>query len=115
MSNAHLSIPRPVSTNALPERGGIDAERAQSTLDRAQHYAAAQVAGSNATLVLSGEQQQANLARVNDMLNARAVSARAQTLRAEGNIKLALGAACGIIATMLLAPLVTSTICRGRN
>jgi hypothetical protein len=102
-----LPIPRPVDPSAEP-RGGVAAEELQRITARAQVFAEQQRASSSAAMAASSAQWQASSLRAEEILQARAVSARAITVRAEGTRNLVLGLGLSFVGTIVIGSLLST-------
>lgn len=111
--NLRIPVPRPTSDEAAsaPARGGADEEELRRIERRAERFVADQAAGAVDAMRRTEEQDRLALMREFEMQQARAISARAQTLKAEGNTRLALYFAAGTVVALVLG----SVFSGGRN
>lgn len=102
MTPVRMNIPRPVEvSDPHPVRGGHDAEEMARIRREAERYYAEREAATAAALASNDHERRIAFARAAEAERARAVMARAATLRAEGNLHLAMAFAGGTIVVLL--------------
>jgi hypothetical protein len=84
-----------------PARGGIETDELRRVQQRAERFIADQAAGADMAMARQQEQERAAQLHQAETMEARAWIARAQTLRSEGNSKMALGVAGGVALGLL--------------
>lgn len=106
--NVRIPVPRPELPPAATgsTRGGVDDEELRRIERRAERFLAEQANGADQVLAQREEHDRLALAREVDAMEARAIVARAQTLRAEANTRLAVCAAIGVVLAILLGPIL---------
>jgi hypothetical protein len=104
--NVRIPVPRPPDSLETPARGGVDEEELRRIQQRAERFVAEQTAIAGVAMNRQEDQEQALRLRQAEIAEARAVIARAQTLKAEGNSRMAMGVAGGAFLGLLLGSLL---------
>ncbi len=106
--NVRIPVPRPLTgADPVPDaRGGIDEEELRRVEQRAARFYSEQAVGADAALSRREEHDRLAVVRHAESMEARAIIARAQTVRAEANTRLAMFFAAGVLGAVVLAPIV---------
>jgi hypothetical protein len=104
-----IARPLPPPTEEVPARSGVEAEDLRRIRERAERYVARDAAASDAAMTVRDDERRAALTREQEILEARAIAARAQTLRAEATTHVAMAAAGGVVLAVLVVALLAPT------
>ena len=96
--------PSPKNESEPAARGGVDEEELRRIERRAERFLADQAVGADGALARTEEQERWALLRHAEVQEARAIAARAQTLKAEGNARLAIYFAIGTMIALVVGP-----------
>ena len=97
-----LPLPQSHPTTSSAERSSFESDELRRIRERADSYAAEQATTANAVLGWQEQRDQAAIARASEAREARAVVARAATLRADGTMRLVCFCGAGILAAFLV-------------
>jgi hypothetical protein len=104
--NLRIPVPRPVekAEGDPPPRGGVDDEDLRKIEQRAERYISEQATQADAVLARREDHERAGLSQQLDSIEARAIAARAQTLKAEGNTTFIISVAAGAVGALVFGP-----------
>jgi hypothetical protein len=97
-----LPVPQSHPTTSSAEHSSFDSDQVRRIRERADSYATEQATNANAALDWHEQRDQAAIARASEVREARAIIARAATLRADGTMRLACFCGAGVLAAFFV-------------
>lgn len=112
MNGVRIPVPRPVSAeeSASPARGGVDDEELRRVERNAERFVQDQASVIGDALRAKQQQEQSLVIRQAEAQEARAILARAETVKAEANTRLAIWLAVATIGALVLGPLILNPL-----